>query len=164
MLLSAGHGLGVIGGDTVNLVGLGGCLPKGWFDTSSARPNSLHELFRFLDYASDDLPGYCTGGQLRSPTMWLGIFVGGFVPSASLTGGQELIRLDCSILTVLMLMYRVRGAILIGIFLVSIISWPRPTSVTYFPHTAAGDAMFNYFKKVVTFQPLDKIGNVIEVS
>ena len=27
----AGHGLGVIGGDTVNLVGLGGCLPKGWW-------------------------------------------------------------------------------------------------------------------------------------
>jgi len=25
----AGHGLGVIGGDTVNLVGLGGCQPHG---------------------------------------------------------------------------------------------------------------------------------------
>ncbi|RXW14769.1 hypothetical protein EST38_g11084 [Candolleomyces aberdarensis] len=121
----SGHGLGVIGGDTVNLVGLGGCLPK--------------------DYASDDLAGYCTGGQLRNPTVWLGIFVGG-------------------ILTVLMLMYRVRGAILIGIFLVSIISWPRPTAVTYFPHTVAGDAMFDYFKKVVTFQPLDRIGNVIDYN
>ena len=43
-------------------------------------------------------------------------------------------------------------------------SWPRPTAVTYFPHTAAGDAMFDYFKKVVTFQPLDRIGNVIDVS
>jgi AGZA family xanthine/uracil permease-like MFS transporter len=63
-----------------------------------------------------------------------------------------------------MLMYRVRGAILIGIFLVSIISWPRPTSVTYFPHTVAGDAMFDYFKQVVAFQPLDRTGNVIDVS
>ena len=60
-------------------------------------------------------------------------------------------------------MYRVHGAILIGIFLVSIISWPRPTSVTYFPHTAAGDASFDFFKKVVTFQPLDRIGNVLDV-
>jgi AGZA family xanthine/uracil permease-like MFS transporter len=60
-------------------------------------------------------------------------------------------------------MYRVHGAILIGIFLVSIISWPRPTSVTYFPHTEAGDASFDFFKKVVTFQPLDKIGNVLDV-
>lgn len=67
------------------------------------------------------------------------------------------------ILTVLLMLYRVRGAILIGIFLVSIISWPRPTSVTYFPYTEAGDALFDYFKQVVTFHPLTKVGNVIDV-
>jgi AGZA family xanthine/uracil permease-like MFS transporter len=61
------------------------------------------------------------------------------------------------------MMYRVRGAILIGIFLTSIISWPRPTSVTYFPHTAAGDALFDYFKQVVAFHKLEKVGNVIDV-
>jgi AGZA family xanthine/uracil permease-like MFS transporter len=61
------------------------------------------------------------------------------------------------------MLYRVRGAILIGIFLVSIISWPRPTSVTLFPHTEAGDAAFNYFKKVATFHPLEKVGNVLDV-
>jgi len=60
-------------------------------------------------------------------------------------------------------MYRVRGAILIGILLTSIISWPRPTPVTYFPHTATGDALFDYFKQVVTFHKLEKIGNVIDV-
>lgn len=62
------------------------------------------------------------------------------------------------------MLYRVRGAILIGIFLTSIVSWPRPTAVTFFPHTAAGDAMFDYFKQVVTFHPLSKVGNVIDVS
>jgi len=62
------------------------------------------------------------------------------------------------------MMYRVRGAILIGILLVSIISWPRATPVTLFPHTDAGDAAFEYFKKVVTFNPLERVGNVINVS
>ncbi len=64
----------------------------------------------------------------------------------------------------LLMMYRIRGAILIGIFLVSIISWPRPTAVTYFPHTDSGDQLFDYFKKVVTFHKLEKIGNAIDVG
>ncbi|KDQ57892.1 hypothetical protein JAAARDRAFT_34700 [Jaapia argillacea MUCL 33604] len=115
-------GLGVIGGDTTNYVGLGGCTP---------------------DHYLPNLPGYCSGGVFRSPTMWLGIFIGGM-------------------LTVLMMMYRVKGALLIGIFLTSIISWPRPTSVTYFPYTPAGDELFDFFKQVVTFHPISKIGNVID--
>lgn len=77
--------------------------------------------------------------------MWLGIFVGG-------------------VLTVFLMLYRVRGSILMCIFLVSIISWPRNTAVTYFPHTAAGDNLFDFFKQVVTFHPLKKIGAAIEVS
>ncbi|KAJ3888446.1 hypothetical protein GG344DRAFT_79758 [Lentinula edodes] len=117
-------GLGVIGGDTTNFVGLGGCTADNYIA---------------------NLPYYCEHGQLRNPTMWLGIFLGG-------------------ILTVLLMLYRVRGAILIGIFLVSIISWPRPTAVTYFPHTDAGDALFDFFKQVVTFHPLHKVGNVIDES
>jgi adenine/guanine/hypoxanthine permease len=96
------------------------------------------------DY-QEGLSYYCEGGVLRSHTMWLGIFVGG-------------------VFTVLMMLYRVKGAILIGIFLVSIISWPRPTSVTYFPHTDIGDSNFDFFKKVVTFKPLTNIGNAIDVS
>lgn len=64
--------------------------------------------------------------------MWIGIFCGG-------------------ILTAVLLTYRVKGAIIAGIALVSIISWPRPTSVTYFPHTALGDDRFDFFKKVVSF-------------
>ncbi|KAJ7603824.1 permease family-domain-containing protein [Roridomyces roridus] len=115
-------GLNVIGGDVTNYVGLGGCNPQDMMD---------------------GFPGYCLSGVLRSPTMWLGIFLGGF-------------------LTVLLMMYRVRGAILIGIFLTSIVSWPRPTAVTYFPHTTAGDALFDYFKQVVTFHRLQKVGNVID--
>jgi AGZA family xanthine/uracil permease-like MFS transporter len=75
---------------------------------------------------------------MRNPTMWIGIFCGG-------------------LLTVLLMMYRVKGAIIFGILLVSIISWPRPTSVTYFPHTPLGDSKFEFFKKVVTFHPIKRI-------
>lgn len=115
-------GLFVVGGDTTNLVGLGGC-------TS--------------DNYETDLDYYCAGGVMRLPTMWLGIFIGGF-------------------LTTFLMMYRVKGAILIGIFLTSIISWPRPTSVTAFPHTDAGDEAFDFFKQVVTWRPLKLIGGAID--
>ncbi|KAG9225487.1 hypothetical protein CCMSSC00406_0002990 [Pleurotus cornucopiae] len=117
-------GLSVIGGDTTNFVGLGGCKPEDFLP---------------------DLPNYCAAGPLQSPTMWLGIFVGG-------------------IFTVLLMMYRIRGAILIGIFLTAIISWPRPTVVTYFPHTPAGDALFDYFKKVVTWHPITRTLNVLDFN
>ncbi|KAF8737911.1 hypothetical protein AX14_012186 [Amanita brunnescens Koide BX004] len=97
------------------------------------------------DYISPDLVGYCNSRVLRNPTVWLGIFLGGVV-------------------TVLLMMYRIRGAILIGIFLTAIVSWPRPTAVTYFPHTAAGDQMFDFFKQVVAFRKLEKIGNAIDYN
>jgi AGZA family xanthine/uracil permease-like MFS transporter len=121
--LSSG-GLGVIGGNTTNFVGLGGCLPDNFIA---------------------NLPNYCASGVMRSPTMWLGIFAGG-------------------IFTVVLMIYRVRGAIILGIFLVSIISWPRPTPVTLFPHTAAGDVAFDYFKQVVNFRKLEKVGNVLDYN
>ena len=62
------------------------------------------------------------------------------------------------------MVYRIRGAILIGIVLVSIISWPRSTPVTLFPHTDAGDLAFSFFKEVVAFKPLKRVANVINVS
>lgn len=69
-----------------------------------------------------------------------------------------------SILTVLLMMYRVKGSILIGIFVTSIISWPRSTPVTYFPHNSAGDQLFDFFKQVVTWHPLKYVGNALDVS
>lgn len=80
--------------------------------------------------------------KMRNPTMWIGIFCGG-------------------ILTVMLMMYRVKGAIIFGILLVSIISWPRGTPVTHFPYTDLGDNMFDFFKQVVAFHP---IGEVLAVQ
>lgn len=92
-----------------------------------------------------DLPNYCARRVLQNPTVWVGIFVGG-------------------IFTVFLMLYGVKGAILIGIVLTSIVSWPRNTSVTAFPHTPTGDASFEFFKKIVTFHPLELIGNVIDFN
>ncbi|EGD84571.2 uncharacterized protein TERG_00849 [Trichophyton rubrum CBS 118892] len=61
---------------------------------------------------SEMVDGVCPGGaRMRNPTLWVGIFCGG-------------------ILTCVLMMYRVKGAIIAGILLVSVISWPRPTNVT----------------------------------
>jgi AGZA family xanthine/uracil permease-like MFS transporter len=133
--------LNVIGGSTATLVTLGGCRPE--------------------DYI-EGMPNYCERRVLQEPRVWLGIFVGGYVLSIQCFYTEP--HLLNSIFTVLMMMYRVKGAILIGILLTSIISWPRNSNVTFFPHTPVGDDDFNFFKKVVSFQPLSTIGNVIDVG
>lgn len=88
------------------------------------------------EFRLDD--GTCPSSQkMRSPTMWIGIFCGG-------------------ILTVMLMLYRVKGAILVGIILVSVISWPRGTVVTNFPDTPLGDSNFEFFKQVVAFHPIQR--------
>lgn len=82
---------------------------------------------------------------MRSPKLWVAVFCGGF-------------------LTAVLLTYKVKGALIAGILLVSIISWPRNSAVTYFPHTPAGDSNFDFFKKVVTFHPITEVLNVNEFS
>ena len=83
--------------------------------------------------------GVCPASEkMRNPTLWIGIFCGG-------------------VFTVFLMMFRVKGAIIAGIALVSIISWPRPTPVTYFPYTELGDSNFDFFKQVVTFHPIKHI-------
>jgi adenine/guanine/hypoxanthine permease len=81
--------------------------------------------------------GTCARERMRNPTLWLGIFCGG-------------------IFTAFLMMYRVKGAIIAGILLVSICSWPRGTPVTYFPYNEIGDSNFEFFKKVVTFHDIKR--------
>ncbi|KAI8325209.1 hypothetical protein GQ54DRAFT_295645 [Martensiomyces pterosporus] len=79
----------------------------------------------------------CKSHHMRGPQTWVGIM--GLV-----------------IIAILMA-YKVKGSVLIGILIVAVISWPRGTKVTFFPYTTAGDEAFDYFKKVVTFHPIKKI-------
>ncbi|TVY44792.1 putative xanthine/uracil permease [Lachnellula occidentalis] len=96
------------------------------------------QLAGCVENLRDPTTGVCTSGKMRNPTMWVGIFCGG-------------------IFTAFLMMYRIKGAIIAGILLVSIISWPRDTVVTYFPHTTIGDFSFDFFKKVVTFHPITRV-------
>jgi AGZA family xanthine/uracil permease-like MFS transporter len=67
--------------------------------------------------------GACLSHKATNPTMWLGFLVGG-------------------VFTALLMTYKVRGSMIVGIALVSFFSWPRDTSITFFPRTVVGDARF----------------------
>lgn len=151
-------GLGVIGGSTVSLVGLGGCTAERKTCNFMLDPGLtpllrlLRGFTRILCQPCTAKPNYVAWNFPRRVCL----------KSYRLT--DPLLIGTRSIFTVYLMMYRIRGAILVGIFLVSIISWPRTTPVTLFPHTDAGDAAFDFFKKVVAFKPLETVGNVIDVS
>jgi AGZA family xanthine/uracil permease-like MFS transporter len=85
----------------------------------------------------DEATGMCLSHKATNPTMWLGFLVGG-------------------VLTALLMTYKVRGAMIVGIGLVSIFSWPRDTSITYFPRDTIGDSRFEFFKNVVAFHPIKR--------
>ncbi|KAL4813866.1 hypothetical protein BDW67DRAFT_101463 [Aspergillus spinulosporus] len=126
--LATGAGIGLY----LTLIGLSYSAGLGVVQGGTSSPIQL------AGCASDQFgeDGLCPSSEkMRNPTMWIGIFCGG-------------------VFTVFLMMYRVKGAVIAGILLVSIISWPRPTPVTYFPHTATGDSSFDFFKKVVTFHPI----------
>jgi len=130
--LATGVGIGLY----LTIIGLAYSAGIGLITGATATPLELAGCSVGL---RDPDTGLCSNSdKMRSPTMWIGIFCGG-------------------ILTVMLMMYRVKGAIIFGILLVSIISWPRPTAVTYFPHDPLGDSRFDFFKKVVTFHPITRI-------
>ena len=79
--------------------------------------------------------GQCTSHRMQDPRLWVGVFCGGMF-------------------TAFLMMYRVKGAVIAGIFLVSILSWPRGTPITAFPDTSTGDSAFNFFKQIVAFHPI----------
>ncbi|KAF1951448.1 hypothetical protein CC80DRAFT_496058 [Byssothecium circinans] len=92
--------------------------------------------------AFKDANGFCESHKMTNPTMWIGIFCGGIVSAYLMT-------------------FKVKSAMIVGISLVTIISWPRDTSFTYFPHNALGDDRFNFFKKVAEFHPIRTL-NVLD--
>ncbi|PKS11649.1 hypothetical protein jhhlp_001800 [Lomentospora prolificans] len=80
--------------------------------------------------------GMCAGALMSNPKLWVGVLGGG-------------------ILTAFLMAFRVKYALVLGIAFVSILSWPRNTSITYFPHTSDGNSRFDFFKQVVDFHPIE---------
>ncbi|CAG8462305.1 7611_t:CDS:2 [Acaulospora morrowiae] len=83
-----------------------------------------------------DQNGSCTSHHMENPTTWLGIL--GFL------------------IISIMLLYRVKGSVLWGILFVSVVSWFRNSEVTYFPETTQGNSRYDFFRKVVSFHPIEK--------
>ncbi|KAH6655001.1 xanthine/uracil permease family protein-like protein [Truncatella angustata] len=79
--------------------------------------------------------GECVGNLMTNAALWIGVTLGG-------------------ILVAFLMAFRVKSAIIIGIALVSVLSWPRDTSYTYFPYTIEGNARYDFFKQVVSFHPI----------
>ncbi|KAK0635690.1 inner membrane protein yieG [Bombardia bombarda] len=79
--------------------------------------------------------GECNYGVMTNPKTWVGI-------------------VGCGLFTAFLMAFRVKSAIIIGIAVVSILSWPRGTSLTYFPYTPEGQARWDFFKQIVAFHPI----------
>jgi AGZA family xanthine/uracil permease-like MFS transporter len=109
----------------------------------------------------DPVTGHCMSHKMRNPTLWLGIFCGGIFTAVLMMYRYVSFKSRLSFLDT-NAKKRVKGAIIAGIALVSIISWPRTTAVTFFPHTPVGDASFEFFKNVVGFHKIEKTLNVLE--
>ncbi|KAJ3457515.1 hypothetical protein MRS44_014656 [Fusarium solani] len=91
----------------------------------------------------DEVTGMCAGGQMSSPKLWVAVFCGGIV-------------------TAFLMAFRIKYALIIGIALVSMLSWPRNTPITYFPHSPEGDSRFDFFKQIVVFHPMEKTLNKLD--
>lgn len=94
--------------------------------------------------STDSVTGECIGGKMRSPTFWLGSV--GFI------------------ITCYGLMKEIKGSMIYGILFVTLISWIRGTSVTFFPNTPLGDTNYQYFKKVVDFHTIKSTAGAISFT
>lgn len=113
-----------------------GAITGGWTATPLALGGCPQELI-------DPTTGMCSSGQMSSAKLWVGVFCGGIV-------------------TAFLMAFRVKYALILGIALVSILSWPRNTPMTYFPHTDEGDSRFEFFKQIVVWHPMEKTLNQLD--
>ena len=133
--IACGAGIGMF----LTLVGLGYESGLGAITGSSATPLTIAGCkpeFR-------DEFGVCTTQTMRNPTLWIGFMCG-------------------LVLTAFLMIYRVKSAMVVGILVVSVFSWPRGTDFTWFPYTPEGNERFEYFKTVAAFHPIEKTLNVLE--
>ncbi|KAL6779278.1 hypothetical protein ACKKBG_A11660 [Auxenochlorella protothecoides x Auxenochlorella symbiontica] len=135
--------LDVVVFDSSTLVQLGGCTDHSQtyvysFDAPLTPATGANATAIVL--ATADVFG-CSGGQMRSATMWLGI-AGGFISALCLYVG-------------------VKGALIIGIAFVTVISWIPGHAATYLGSTSAipgGEARLQVFRKIVAAPTLDATG------
>ncbi|CAI9261667.1 unnamed protein product [Lactuca saligna] len=141
--LQSNQGIGLIGYSSSTLLTIGAC-------PISSRA-SLAPVITFPNGTVTLLPGgsvsgdiMCLHNRMESPTFWLGVV--GFVII-----GYCLVK-------------NVKGAMIYGIVFVTAVSWFRNTQVTAFPDTPAGDAAYDYFKKVVDVHKIESTAGALSFS
>lgn len=132
--LQTAEGIGAVVGDVATAVTLGGC-PEGKRTPMVAYDADCKDLG--ICVFSDNYTCDVNGGIMSSGTTWIGIL------------GMMIIAIAMA--------YKSKMAFIYGVGFVTIISWFRGTEITYFPDTDAGNARFDYFKKVVDITGLDEI-------
>ncbi|GAB4814177.1 hypothetical protein N2152v2_001223 [Parachlorella kessleri] len=141
--------LGVIAFEPNTLVGLGGCDQRDqtyiYSFPAPLNATAMQEnVSSVIDFTNFPLPATvhgCGHGTMRSATMWLGI-----------SGG---------ILMALLLFAGVKGALVIGILFVTVISWIPNHSASYLGSASAiegGETRLELFKKVVAAPSLSMTG------
>lgn len=125
--LQNNQGLGLIGYSSSTLVTLGGCPAAS--RAALAPVETINGTVSLIPGGTVSGDILCLNGRMESATLWLGIV--GFVIIAY-----------C-------LVKNIKGAMIYGIIFVTAVSWIRNTKVTAFPSTPAGDAAYEYFKKIV---------------
>ncbi|CAG8639574.1 16340_t:CDS:2 [Dentiscutata erythropus] len=98
-------------------------------------PTTVVSLGGCPDQYFNSTTGACTGHHMESPITWFGVL--GFLIIA------------------ILLLYKVKGSLLLGITFISVVSWFRNSQVTYFPYTPDGDERFDFFKNVVGFHSIE---------
>lgn len=129
------EGIGIVVSDIATAVTLGGCPEENRTPIVALTESCFEQPFTCVTsdaYTCDDL-----GGVMTSATAWVGILG--------------------TMIMVILLAYRWNSAFIIGISFVTFISWFRGTAITYFPDNDVGDARFEYFKQIVSIEPLDKV-------
>jgi len=131
--LQTAEGIGAVVSDTATAVTLGGCAPDRRTYIASLTDDCLNNGICLAGdaYTCDDKLGI-----MESPTMWLGI-------------------LGLAV-TAILISYKNRGAFIMGIGLVTAVSWFRNTVFTYFPNDEAGDSKYEYFSQIVSIESVEK--------
>lgn len=133
--LQTAEGIGVVVSDVATAVTLGGCSPE--HRTPMVVLDDACIADRGACVTSDAYTCDTLGGHMESPTAWMGI--------------------AGTILMTILLAYRINSSFMVGIGLITVISWFRGTSVTYFTDDFLGNSRFEYFKEVVAVESLSKI-------
>ncbi|KAK1312184.1 Adenine/guanine permease AZG1 [Acorus calamus] len=132
--LQNNQGIGLVGFNSSTLVTLAAC-PRDARMSVAQVVTLANGTLTLASGATASGAVLCLHGRMQSPTFWLAVV--GFVVIAY-----------C-------LIKNIKGAMIYGILFVTFVSWFRDTPVTAFPRTDAGDAAYDYFKRVVDVHKME---------